>query len=121
MKRVALLVAMVLICLGCRNKLRHAKEQVLQEDLFTMRQSIDQFTQDQKRAPESLHDLVAHGYMRAIPKDPFTESELTWQVVYQDFTPPPQDTPALPPQEIRKLRGIVDVHSGSNQIAIDGT
>src|SRR5215472_1092753 len=103
MRRLALL-AVVLICLGCYDQARHAREHVLREDLFTLRQAIDQFTQDQQRAPESLHDLVAHGYMRAIPKDPFTNSQLTWQVVYHDFTPPPQDTPALPPQEIRQLR-----------------
>lgn len=119
--RPALLVIAVLICLGCRDEIKHRKEAVLREDLFTLRQSIDQFTQDKKRAPESLEDLVQHGYLRAIPKDPFTGSPLTWEVIYGDSSPAPQDTPATPPKDILRLRGIVDVHSGSEQIATDGT
>ena len=119
--RPALLVIAALICLGCRDEIKHSKEAVLREDLFTLRQSINQFTQDKKRAPENLEELVAHGYMGAIPKDPFTESELTWQVIYRDSPPAPQDTPALAPNSIRELRKIIDVHSGSDQIATDGT
>ncbi|HEY6972413.1 MAG TPA: hypothetical protein VJA94_24600 [Candidatus Angelobacter sp.] len=121
MRRLVLLVITTSICLGCYDQMKHTKEAVLRDELFTLRQTIDQFTQDQQHAPESLGDLVAHGYMRTVPKDPFTESELTWQVIYGEFTPAPEDTPAVPPHDIQNLRGIIDVHSGSDRIATDGT
>ena len=121
MRRALLLAVAALTCLGCRDEIKHRKEAVLREDLFTLRQSIDQFTHDETHPPESLQDLVAHGYMRVIPKDPFTESELTWQVIYDNSPPAAQDIPALAPNTIRQLRRIIDVHSGSDQIASDGT
>jgi len=32
----------------------HANEAVLKEDLFNMRQAIDQYTQDQEQAPQAV-------------------------------------------------------------------
>ena len=121
MRVLLALVAVAPVCLGCYNHVKHAKESVLREELFTLRQSIDQYTQDKKRAPETLQDLVAHGYLRAIPNDPFTDSSLTWQMIYGDSPPALQDPPAVPPSSLRQLRKIIDVHSGSDQIATDGT
>lgn|SRR5262245_844431 len=121
MKAFALLAATVLICVGCIDHVRHSKEQVLREDLFTLRQSIDQFTQDQKRAPQSLEELVSYRYLQHIPSDPFTNSPVTWQLIYSDPVQTPQDTPASPPSGIRKLKSIIDVRSGSDQTAADGT
>jgi general secretion pathway protein G len=85
----------------------HAREGVLKEDLFTLRQAIEQFTQDKTRAPQSLDDLVTAGYLRAIPKDPFTGAP-DWQ----------EDV--LPPGDQNQTR-IDDVHSSSNLISSDGT
>lgn len=89
----------------------HANEAVLKEDLHTMREAIDQYTQDKNKAPQSLSDLVDAGYMRLIPKDPFTNSAETWQPVQEDVV---QSLDQSQP-------GITDVHSGSNQMASDGT
>ena len=89
----------------------HAREAVLREDLFTMRQSIDQYTQDKVKAPQSLDDLVSSGYMRVLPKDPFTDSNQTWEPVMDD------SIQALGQTET----GIVDVHSGSKLTGSDGT
>src|SRR5262245_55105001 len=61
-----------------------ANEAVLKEDLHTLRTSIDQYTWDKQRAPQSLDDLVSAGYVRAIPVDPFTNSSTTWQTVQED-------------------------------------
>ena len=59
-----------------------ARETVLKDDLFTMRKLIDQYTLDNRRAPESLDDLVQEGYLKGgLPIDPFTGSNLTWQRV----------------------------------------
>ena len=51
-----------------------AREAVLRNDLFTLRSSIDQYTLDKQKAPQSLEDLVTAGYIKSIPKDPITNS-----------------------------------------------
>jgi general secretion pathway protein G len=91
--------------------LRHANEAVLKEDLYTLRNAIDQYTQDKSKAPQDLNDLVSAGYLRAIPKDPFTNSSTTWQTVQEDTMMAIDQTQP----------GITDVHSGSNLTATDGT
>ncbi len=89
-----------------------AREAVLRDDLYTMRKLIDQFTLDKQRPPQSLEELVDEGYLRGgLPEDPFTRSNQTWQV---DF----EDVPMSPNQAVT---GIVDVHSGSDEVSLDGT
>ena len=67
-------------------KMRRAEEAVLQENLSLMRDSLDKHYADTGRYPTSLEDLVVKHYLRAIPKDPFTQSAATWVAV------PPGDT-----------------------------
>src|SRR5215470_9960679 len=55
-----------------------ARERILKQDLFTLREQIDSYTKDRDRAPQSLQDLVAAGYLKRIPRDPLTGSEETW-------------------------------------------
>ncbi|HXA86339.1 MAG TPA: type II secretion system protein [Candidatus Dormibacteraeota bacterium] len=89
----------------------HANEAVLKEDLFNMRQAIDQFTQDKSKAPQALDEIVTAGYLHAIPKDPFTHAADTWQTVQEDvLTSIDQTQP-----------GISDVKSGSSLISSEGT
>ncbi|HLW52365.1 MAG TPA: prepilin-type N-terminal cleavage/methylation domain-containing protein [Candidatus Angelobacter sp.] len=111
-----IVVAIMAILLGIavpvyKMHLLHAHEAVLRQDLYSMRMSIDQYTQDKNKAPQALSDLVDAGYLRAIPKDPFTDSGETWQVVQEDVM---QSLDQTQP-------GITDVHSGSNLTASDGT
>ncbi len=88
-----------------------AREAVLRNDLFTLRSSIDQYTLDKQKAPQSLQDLVQAGYIKAIPKDPITNSTETWVPVQEDsLTSIDQTEP-----------GMVDVHSGSSNTSTDGT
>jgi len=89
----------------------HAKEAVLRDDLFTLRNVIDQYTLDKQKAPQSLDDLVSAGYLKALPKDPFTGSTDTWQVTTDDSLMDPTQTQP----------GITDVHSGSNGVSSDGS
>jgi general secretion pathway protein G len=90
----------------------HAREAVLKDDLFTLRKLIDEFTLDKQRPPTSLDDLVEAGYLRSgIPVDPFTGSNQTWQTDIED----------VPLNPTQAASGIVDVHSGSDEIALDGT
>lgn len=88
-----------------------AKEAVLRQDLKTMRDQIDNYTMDKEKAPQALQDLVDAGYLRKIPKDPFTGSEETWQVENSDTLISLDQTEP----------GISDVHSGSNLVGSDGT
>lgn len=89
----------------------HAREAVLKEDLYSMRNAIDQYTQDKDKAPQSLDDVVSAGYLRAIPKDPFTGQKDTWETVSDDSVASMEQTEG----------GIVDVHSGSKLVGSDGT
>jgi general secretion pathway protein G len=88
-----------------------AKEAVLRQDLKTMRDQIDNYTMDKEKAPQSLQDLVDAGYLRKIPKDPFTNSTETWQAESTDTL---QSLDQTEP-------GISDVHSGSSETGSDGT
>jgi general secretion pathway protein G len=94
-----------------QNSVTRAREAVLKEDLFRMRDAIDQYYADKNKWPQTLQDLVTDGYVREIPKDPMTDSADTWQTVPAEADP--SNTSAEP--------GIFDVKSGSERMALDGT
>lgn len=94
-----------------KNSVQSAKEAVLKEDLFRMRDAIDQYYADKNKYPAGLADLVTEGYMREIPKDPMTESSDSWQTTNAE---PDANNPA-------SMVGIYDVKSGSERTANDGT
>ncbi len=94
---------------------QRAREAALKEDLFTLRSCLDQFHADRGRDPTSLDEMVGMGYIRGIPVDPVTRSKDTWVVVYEE---------AAADQDQRQAEagpGVIDVHSGSDQTALDGT
>ncbi len=88
-----------------------AKEAVLRNDLFTLRSSIDQYTLDKQKAPQSLEDLVIAGYIKSVPKDPITNSTDTWVTDQEDSLMAIDQT----------APGIVDIHSGANSNSTEGT
>ena len=57
----------------------YAREATLKEDLFRMRDAIDQYYADKNQYPATLDALVSEGYLRKIPDDPFTKSATSWQ------------------------------------------
>jgi general secretion pathway protein G len=89
----------------------HTRETVLKEDLFRMRDAIDQYYADKGEYPSALDSLVSDGYLRRVPKDPFTDSAETWQTVPSE---PDANNPTAAP-------GIYDIQSGSDGTALDGT
>jgi general secretion pathway protein G len=108
----ALVVVLASLALtGYQNSLVRAREAVLKEDLFRLRDAIDQYYADKNKWPQSLQDLVTDGYVREVPKDPITDSADSWQTV------PAEPDPANPSAEA----GIFDVKSGSDRSALDGT
>jgi general secretion pathway protein G len=116
MIELMVVVTLVIILAGIgmaqyRNGVIRAQEATLKEDLFRMRDVIDQYYADKQKHPESLEALVTEGYLRAIPKDPFTGSADTWQLVQAE------PDPANPTADL----GIYDVKSGSERTALDGS
>jgi len=112
-----LVVASILIVLAgiglaqYRGSVIRAREAVLKEDLFRMRDAIDQYYADKMMYPGTLDALVTEGYLRKVPDDPFTMSSSTWQTVPSE--PDPNNPQASP--------GVYDVKSGSEASALDDT
>ena len=93
------------------SNIKHAREAVLKEDLHVFRQAIDSYTVDKQKAPQSLDDLVQSGYLKVMPIDPMTHRSDTWMPVQEDTVMTLDQTDS----------GINDVHSGSQDTALDGT
>jgi general secretion pathway protein G len=111
---VVVSIIVVLAAIGMaqyRNGVTRAQEAVLKEDLFRMRDALDQYHADKQKYASSLDDLVTEGYLRAIPKDPFTQSSDSWVPVQAE--PDASDPEAM--------LGIYNVKSGSDRTALDGT
>jgi len=110
-----IVIAMISILLGVmvpiyKMHILHANEAVLKQDLRTLRDAIDQYTQDKQKAPQTLDDVVSAGYLHNLPKDPFTHAA-DWQTVQEDvISAIDQQAP-----------GITDVKSSSNLISSEGT
>jgi general secretion pathway protein G len=90
---------------------RLAQEAVLKEDLFRMREGIDQYYADKGQYPPDLTALVSEGYLREMPRDPFTRSSDSWQTIPAE---PDTANPSAQP-------GVYDVKSGSEETSADGT
>jgi general secretion pathway protein G len=87
-----------------------AREAVLREDLFQMRDAIDQYYTDNGKYPATLKDLVntqegTKSYLRDVPRDPFTGAD-DWIIVAP---------------ESGEEGGVFDVHSASPLVATDET
>ena len=112
---VTLTIILILATLAVpyyRTSVLRAREAVFRDNLFTLRSLIDQFTLDKNKPPQSLEDLVTEGYLRKIPEDPFTGSNLTWVENFGEdiFLAGDQDP-----------GGIVDVRSSSQETSLDGS
>lgn len=84
-----------------------AKESTLKENLFVMRKAIDDYYADNAAYPSSLDVLVEKKYIRKIPVDPFTDRADSWQTTTSEGE--------------GEDAGIDDIHSGSEEVASDGT
>jgi len=90
--------------------IKTAREAVLKEDLNVMREAIDSYTVDKQKAPQSLDDLIADGYLKAIPQDPFMYTKDSWVMETGDAL---HSLDQIEP-------GIDDIHSGSQELGSDG-
>jgi general secretion pathway protein G len=87
---------------------KRARENVLRQDLWVMRQAIDKYTTDKEKAPQGLDDLVSAGYMREVPVDPITKEK--------DWVTEPEKSPANP-----EAPGIENVKSAAEGTDTNGT
>lgn len=87
-----------------------AKEAALKQNLFTMRAVLDQYYADRGAYPPTLETLVEEKYLRQMPVDPFTKSSTTWQEIYEETEENDDSEP-----------GVFDLHSGSEDTALNGT
>jgi general secretion pathway protein G len=111
---VVMTIIVVLASMGLvqyRRSIIFSKEAVLREDLFRLRDAVDQYYADKNEYPSTLDSLVSEGYLRTIPKDPFTNSTSSWQTTQAE---PDVRNPTA-------SVGIYDIKSGSDQTAGDGT
>ena len=87
-----------------------SREAVLKENLFRLRDLIDQYYVDKGQYPASLETLVEDGYLRKLPEDPFTRAA-DWTPVFAEADP---DKPSEAP-------GVYDVKSASELLSLAGT
>jgi len=111
-----IVMSIIIILIGLaipyyQKAIQRSKETVLHNNLTAMRNTIDEYTFDKQKAPQSLQDLVTEGYLRAIPKDPITGATDTWKLTMEEAG---QAVNTNEP-------GIFDVHSGSPLKSLDGT
>jgi len=86
-----------------------ARESTLRADLYALRKAIDDYYADIGAYPQDLDELVTKRYLRRIPPDPVTESRETWVLVRAED------------DKAAKGGGILDVRSGSPELARDGS
>lgn len=106
----------ILVGLGIpqyKNAVKRAREATLKENLYVMRNLIQQYYSDKQKYPLTLFTLVEEGYLKQIPIDPITRSSETWQEIQETLTDDDLLAGVIP--------GISDVASGSELIALDGT
>ena len=94
-----------------RHSVVYSKEAILKEDLFRMKEAIDQYYADKNQYPATIDDLVSSGYLRALPVDPITNSATTWET---EPAPPDPNNPI-------SNGGVYSVKSGSDATAMDGS
>jgi len=93
-----------------QKSIRRTKETLLHSNIQVLRTVIDEYTFDKKKAPQTLDDLVAEGYLRAIPIDPIMGND-QWRLINEDsLTAVDQTEP-----------GIYDIRSQSDLISLEGT
>ncbi len=88
-----------------------SREAVLTENLFHLRDLIDQYYVDKGKYPASVQALVEDGYLRRVPVDPITRAA-DWVEV------PGEPDPDRPGEQ---AAGIIDVKSASADVSLAGT
>ena len=89
-----------------------AKEAVLKENLFQIRDAISKYYVDKKKYPVSLDELVSARYLRSVPVDPFSKKN-DWELMRNE----PEDFENL---DLEETEGIIDIRSKSKNPRKEG-
>jgi prepilin-type N-terminal cleavage/methylation domain-containing protein len=109
-------VSIILILLGIAmpvysHSMLRAREDNLRQNLDTLNQAIYQYAIDKHKMPKSLSDLVSAHYIDKVPND--ITGSTDWVLE--------QGEDIIMSLDQTDAGGVIGVHSGSNQIASDGT
>lgn len=96
-----------------RNATLRAKEAVLKENLFQIRDALNKYYKDKHKYPTDLEDLVIHKYLRKVPEDPIMKSN-EWDMIRFE----PEEMEDFDPEI---AEGIIDVRSLSHAESTDGS
>jgi general secretion pathway protein G len=108
---VAIIGILVAVALPAyKTSVTKAREAVLREDLWIMRDSINQHFTDKGHYPPDLNALVDAGYIKSVPLDPITNSAETWITEDAESDESDPDAPS----------GIKDVRSGAAGNTVEG-
>ena len=86
-----------------------SRERILRDNLYQIRKLIKRYKEDTGSLPTSLDDFVDNGYLREVPTDPMTEKK-DWRLTLAEDT-----------RSMKQRKGIVDIHSSSTKISLEGT
>ena len=84
---IAMFIMIILLSVAVptyQRSVRHARETVLKENLWQIRRSIDQYTADKGRLPQSLEDIVTAKYLHEMPIDPIQDSAEWDEIMGED-------------------------------------
>jgi general secretion pathway protein G len=107
-----MIVIFIILILATMSSVRYeqsvlqAHEAALRQDLFVMRQAIQNYTLDKEAAPSSLDDLHQSQYIGEVPTDPITHQQ-DWVTETCNDVLSPDQVPG----------GICDVHSASDSVS----
>ncbi len=111
MTLIGILVAIIIP--NYSNSTKKAREAVLKENLFQIRDAINKFYMDKRKYPASLDELVSSKYLSRIPMDPIY-GKCEWELIH----PEPEDNEDYSPEIAETIIDIKSLASGS---ALDGT
>jgi len=80
---IAMFIIIILLSVAVptyQRSVRHARETVLQENLWQMRRAIDRYAADKGKLPQSVSDLVSSKYLYEMPMDPI-EDKAEWDEI----------------------------------------
>jgi general secretion pathway protein G len=114
-RQLIIVLSMLLLfgSLACSNPYAKGKtdynEAYLRVNLRTLRQAISSYTQDKRRPPTTLQNLVDDKYLAMIPNDPITDKP-DWNIVLYECS-----------SNAKCVEGIKDVRSSSCSRSSDGS
>ncbi|KVG62073.1 type II secretion system protein [Burkholderia pseudomultivorans] len=95
------------------HSIERGKEQVRRQNLAVMRNAIDQYYGDNGQYPETLDELVAKHYLRAVPVDPVNGDD-KWATLAS----PDETKPGV--YDVGPASGVQGVPPGSGAAAVPG-